>query len=160
MTRGSWIVSAGRTRKGLTLLWAALFVFSLLLQTVGFAAPSGATAASGLKADTVQGFEVDGDLESSDAHTNPGAIPAALLGSDPMADGVDWLDGGGVNGVVDPATPPTSALIADPVSDTGDDVFTQGSKELDTRTWTYTDAKPTPKDDLHHVMAYAKFVGQ
>ena len=159
MTRGTRNVATRQTHKGLTLLSAGLFVFSVLLQTAVFAAPSVATAASGLKADTVQGFEVDGNLASSDAHTNPGAIPTSLLGSNPMADGKDWLDANGVQGVVDPATPPTSATIADPTNSSSDDIFTSGSKELDTRTWDYSTGKPTPKDDLKHVMAYAKFVG-
>ena len=76
MTRGSWLVLGVRTRKGFTLLWSALFVFSLLLQSVVLAAPSPTAAASGLKAGTVQGFEIDGDLKSGDAASNPGAIPA------------------------------------------------------------------------------------
>src|SRR4051812_28394628 len=124
MTRGSWIASAGRARKGLTLTWAALFVCSLLLQTAVLAAPSGATAAGGLKADTVQGFEVDGNLKSEAAATprascpparvGPACTPTALVDSPPMSNGVDWLDGTSVQGVVDPATPPASAIINDP----------------------------------------------
>ena len=61
MNRGSSLAFGGRTRKGLTLLWIALFVFSLLLQSVVLAAPTPALAASGLLADTVQGFELFGD---------------------------------------------------------------------------------------------------
>ena len=67
MKRGSWLKKHGRTRKGLTLVWAALFVFSLLLQSMAFAAPSPTVAAGGLKAGTVQNFEIDGNLKSSDA---------------------------------------------------------------------------------------------
>ena len=74
MNRGSSLAFAGRTRKGLTLLWIALFVFSLLLQSVVLAAPTPALAASGLLADTVAGFEIDGDLRGNNASTNPGGI--------------------------------------------------------------------------------------
>ncbi len=72
MSRGTSFALAGRTRKGLTLLWVALFVFSLLLQSVVLAAPTPALAASGLLADTVAGFEIDGDLLSGQCEHQPG----------------------------------------------------------------------------------------
>src|SRR6188472_3966918 len=109
MNRGSSIALAGRTRKGMTLLWIALFVFSLLLQSVVLAAaPTPALAASGLLADTVAGFEIDGDLHGSNASTTPatcpaspaasgpGCVPATLVNNPPMLDGKDWLDPNGV----------------------------------------------------------------
>ena len=97
MTRGSWLAIGVRTRKGFTLLWSALFVFSLLLQSVVLAAPAPASAASGLLADTVSGFEIDGNLKGNDASTNPGGItPASLINNPPMANGQDWLDPNGV----------------------------------------------------------------
>ncbi|MFL5677502.1 MAG: hypothetical protein ACJ77X_07700, partial [Chloroflexota bacterium] len=74
MDRGSSYLLAGRTRKGFTLLWVALFVFSLLLQSMRMVAAPPALAASGLLADTVAGFEIDGNLKGSDASTNPGGI--------------------------------------------------------------------------------------
>src|SRR6187551_44227 len=109
MSRGTSFALAGRTRKGLTLLWVALFVFSLLLQSVVLAAtPTPALAASGLLADTVAGFEIDGDLHGSNASTTPatcpavparsgpGCIPATLVNNPPMTDALDWLAPNGV----------------------------------------------------------------
>ncbi|HEV8404167.1 MAG TPA: hypothetical protein VGQ31_14150, partial [Candidatus Limnocylindrales bacterium] len=142
----------------MTLLSAALFVFSVLLQTAVFAAPSAATAASGLKAGTVQGFEVDGDLKSGDASGNPAAIPAALIDGT-LTNGDDWLQGASGNGVVDPASPPHSVIISDPINSSTDTEYVGGAKELDTCTWGNDTGPVTGKDDIGHVMAYAKFVG-
>jgi len=146
-------------RRGLTLSWLLLFIFSIVLQYGALAGAKPVLAASGLKAGTVQGFEIDGDLASGDAHLNPGLIPAALIDGT-LADGDDWFDGSSFVGVVDPATPPSSVLVNDKFSDTTDNVFGGGAKEDDTRTWpAYVNQKPTPKDDVRDAMAYAKFVG-
>src|SRR3954468_19841479 len=121
MTRGSSLGLAGRTRKGLTLLWIALFVFSLLLQSVRLIAPASALAASGLLADTVQGFEVDGDLKSGNGSANAGTVPAALIDNPPMSDGDDWLQGAGGNNVVSlPSTSTSTAFLFTDAVDPGD----------------------------------------
>ena len=161
MNRGSSFALAGRTRKGLTLLWIALFVFSLLLQSVVLAAtPTPALAASGLLADTVAGFEVDGDLHGSNASTNPGGItPASLINNPPMANGADWLDPNGVASASGTTTADTF-LFAD-ATDPGDvSAYAGGNKEDDTRDWDYVNAAgPNPKTDFKHIMAHAEVVG-
>ena len=156
-SRGTlWAYTSARTKRNLAFLWTALFLCSLVLQYVSLAAPVAALAASGLKAGTVQGFEIDGDLKSGDGASNPGSIPVALV--DSLADGDDWLDGASGSGVVDPAVPPHSDLVSDPAGATNDDQFIGGAKELDTCTWGYDNGPVTGKDDFKHVMAYAKFV--
>ncbi len=157
-SRGIWLYMSARTRKRVTLLWVALFVFSLLLQYASLSSPASTLAASGLKAGTVQGFEVDGDLTSGDAASNPGAIPAGLIDGS-FTNGDDWLTGASGNGVVDPASPPHSIIDTDPANSNSDDEFIGGAKELDTCTWGYDLGPVTGKDDIKHVMAYAKFVG-
>ncbi len=159
MNRGSSFALAGRTRKGMTLLWIALFVFSLLLQSVVLAAPSSAIAASGLLADTVQGFEVDGDLLSGNASTNPGNVPTALIHNPPMSNGDDWLQGPANNNVVSlPSTStPTSFLYTDAVDPGDNSAYGGGNKEDDTRDWVYVNsAGPNPKTDFKHIMAHAR----
>ncbi len=169
MSRGTSFVSVGRSAKGLTLVWIALFVFSLLLQSVTLAAPSSALAASGLLADTVQGFEVDGDLKSGDAATTPATCPAATSGpvcipealvhNPPMANGDDWLQGASHNGVASASgtSTPTTFLYED-ATDPGDDsAYGGGNKEDDTRDWVYVNnAGPNPKTDFKHIMAHAR----
>ena len=175
MNRGSSIALAGRTRKGMTLLWIALFVFSLLLQSVVLAAaPTPALAASGLLADTVAGFEVDGDLHGSNASTTPatcpasppappssgpGCVPATLVNNPPMANGKDWLDPNGVASASGTSTADTF-LFAD-ATDPGDiSAYAGGNKEDDTRDWDYVNAAgPNPKTDFKHIMAHAETVG-
>ena len=71
-SRGTSFGLTARSRKGLVFFWIALFIWSLALQYVSAVAPSPVAAASGLKADTVQGVEIDGDLLSGNASTNPG----------------------------------------------------------------------------------------
>ena len=111
-SRGALVLSAG-TRKSFTLVWVFLFVMSLLLQYATFAAPNTVLSAGPvLQAGTVQGFEIDGDLKSGDAASNPGAIPAAQIDGT-LTNGDDWLTGASGTGVVDPATPPVSKIIAD-----------------------------------------------
>src|SRR6187402_428581 len=117
MNRGSSIALAGRTRKGMTLLWIALFVFSLLLQSVVLAAPTPALAASGLLADTVAGFEIDGDLHGSNASTNP-----------PMTNGKDWLAPNGVASASGTSTSDT--FLFEDATDPGDiSAYAGGNKE-------------------------------
>ena len=154
-SRGAGVARYTSARRGLTLSWLLLFVFSILLQYGALAGAKPVLAASGLKAGTVQGFEIDGDLTSGDGASNPGTIPAALIDGT-LTNGTDWL---GTGGVVNPATPPSSVLTHDLISSTSDDGFGGGAKETDTRTWSYTDHKPTPKDDVRDAMAFAKFVG-
>jgi hypothetical protein len=55
-----WAYTSARTKRNIAFLWTALFLCSLVLQYVSLAAPVAALAASGLKAGTVQGFEIDG----------------------------------------------------------------------------------------------------
>src|SRR4051794_14378947 len=160
MDRGSSYLLAGRTRKGFTLLWIALFVFSLLLQSMRMVAPPSALAASGLLADTVAGFEVDGNLKGSDASTNPAGItPNSLINHPPMANGKDWLD---PNGVADAGgtDTPTTFLFQD-ATDPGDvSAYAGGNKEDDTTDWDYVNAAgPNPKTDFKHIMAHAVVVG-
>ena len=70
-SRGTSFGLTARSRKGLVFFWIALFIWSLALQYVSAVAPSPVAAASGLKADTVQGVEIDGDLLSGNASSNP-----------------------------------------------------------------------------------------
>jgi uncharacterized repeat protein (TIGR01451 family) len=158
-SRGTGVARYQSARRGLTLSWLLLFIFSILLQYGALAGAKPVLAAAGLKAGTVQGFEIDGDLASGDAHLNPGTIPAALIDGT-LTDGDDWFDGSSFVGVVDPATPPSSVLEHDKFNDTTDNAFGGGAKEDDTRTWpAFVNQKPTPKDDVRDAMAYAKFVG-
>ena len=159
-SRGAGVARYKSMRRGLTLSWLLLFIFSILLQYGALAGAKPVLAASGLKAGTVQGFEVDGDLASGDAASNPGTIPAALIdAANPLVNGDDWLDGASGTGVVDPATPPTSEITHDLIGTNSDDGFIGGAKETDTRTWGYDLHKSTPKDDVEWAMTYAKFVG-
>src|SRR3954454_12774215 len=123
-------------------------------------AASPVDAASGLLADTVSGFEIDGDLHGNNASTNPGGItPATLINNPPMADGLDWLDPNGVASASGTSTADTF-LFAD-ATDPGDvSAYAGGNKEDDTRDWDYVNAAgPNPKTDFKHIMAHAKLVG-
>ena len=156
-----------RARRGATFFWVALFVLSIGLQYVVALAPAPVIAASGLKAGTVAGFEVDGDLVGGNAGSNPGGIPAALQAT--LSNAQDWLDGGGFNGLVDPADPPTSFIFRDAVDGpnniAGDatpdtSAYVGGNKEFDTRDWGYVNsAGPNAKTDYRHVMAGVKVAG-
>ncbi len=158
---------SARARRSATFFWVALFVLSISLQYVVAIAPAPVIAASGLKAGTVAGFEVDGDLRGGNAASNPGAIPAGLQAT--LADAQDWLDGGGFNGLVEPATPPTSFIFRDAVDGpnniAGDatpdnSAYVGGNKEFDTRDWGYVNAAgPNAKTDYRHVMAGVKVAG-
>ena len=146
-----------RRRRGITLSWLVIFVLSILMQYGLLANPSSALAATGLQAGTVQGFEIDGDVASGNGASNPGSIPAALI--DSLSNGDDWRAGSSGTGVVNPVIPGSSTIVHDIISSTSDDGFGGGSKETDTRTWSYDLHKATPKDDVEYAMAYAKFVG-
>jgi uncharacterized repeat protein (TIGR01451 family) len=162
MSRGLWFAMSARTRRSLTLLWTALFVCSLALQYVQLATPTTVLAADGLKAQTVQGFEVDGNLRSGDASTNPGEVPANLIVSQPMSNGDDWLQGPGGNNVVSlPSTNTATSFLFTDLTDPGDtSAYGGGNKEDDTRDWVYVNnAGPNPKTDFKHVMAHARTVG-
>src|SRR3954468_8903804 len=160
MSRGSSYLLTGRTRKGFTLLWIALFVFSLLLQSMRLVAASPVDAASGLLADTVAGFEIDGDLHGNNASTNPGGItPASLINNPPMADGADWL---APNGVADPdGTSTSDTFLFEDATGSGDhSAYAGGNKEDDTRDWGYVNAAgPNDKTDFKHIMAHAEVIG-
>ena len=99
--------------------------------------------------------------------SNPGNIPAGLSAT--LSDAQDWLDGNGINGLVDPADPPTSFIFRDAVDSpnniAGDatpdtSAYVGGNKEDDTRDWGYVNsAGPNAKTDYRHVMAGVKVAG-
>jgi hypothetical protein len=159
---GSHVVSGNvivdcADQKGLVFFWIALFVCSIALQYAQLSRPSTVLAASGLKAQTIQGFEIDGDLLSGNASTNPGEVPDALInGPNPMVDGDDWLQGPGNDNVVSlPSTStPTAFLFTDAVDPGDTSAYVGGNKEDDTRDWGYVNnAGPNPKTDFKHIMA-------
>ena len=107
MSRGTSFAIAGRTRKGLTLLWVALFVFSLAAAVRALAAPSAAIAASGLLAGDRRGIRDRWRPDCLNASGNPRRDPGrhAPAESDrrPATNGDDWLDrGAACAGVVRP----------------------------------------------------------
>ena len=139
-------------------LWIALFLMGILLQYgVALSRPATALAASSLKAQTVQGFEVDGDLKGSNAsvdaatcsavQSGPGCIPdTEIAGGVPMTDGGDWLSVG------------ANTVVNDGYNNSSDTWFDKG-KELDTRDWSYKTSAVSPgKDDIRTAMGYGKFV--
>jgi hypothetical protein len=63
-SRGIWTFMSARTRRSLTLTWTALFVLSLLLQYMTFAAAPPALAAHGNPPGL---FELDGNADDSGA---------------------------------------------------------------------------------------------
>ncbi|MEO7663957.1 MAG: SpaA isopeptide-forming pilin-related protein, partial [Candidatus Limnocylindrales bacterium] len=148
-SRGTAVRVAG-ARRGLTLTWLVLFIASILLQYGALIRPAGVLAATSFQAGTVAGFEIDGNLLAGDASTNPGGLSAAVVdGGLPMANGVDWKN-----------PTPAGAVIIDDLYNSDSDVWFKFGKELDTTNWQYQTTKVTPgKDDMKHVMAYAKFVG-
>src|SRR5262245_10489935 len=161
-SRGTSFGVTARNRKSLVFFWIALFITSIALQYAQLSAPKSVSAASGLLADTVQGFEIDGDLKSGDASTNPGSIPTALINNPPMANGDDWLQGPGNNGVASlPSTNTADTFLDTDATDPGDtSAYGGGNKEDDTTDWVYVNAAgPNPKTDFKHVMAHAEVVG-
>ena len=159
MNRGSSFALAGRTRKGLTLLWVALFVFSLLLQSVVLAAPTPALAASGLLADTVAGIRDRRRSRREQREHQPRrrSRPASLIDNPPMTDGEDWLDPQRRGQRCAAPSTPTTFLFQD-ATDPGDiSAYAGGNKEDDTRDWDYVNsAGPNPKTDFKHIMAHAE----
>src|SRR5688572_9993326 len=63
MSRGLWFAMSARTRRSLTLLWTALFLFSLGLQSVQLATPAPALAAHNENL-----FELDGNAVDDPAN--------------------------------------------------------------------------------------------
>ncbi len=148
-SRGTGVARYEGARRGLTLSWLVLFIFSILLQYGALASPPSALGAASFKSGTIQGFEIDGNLLAGDASSNPGGLAAAIVdGGLPMADGADWR------------SPAAAGGIVDDLYNNAADVWFKFGKELDTTNWAYQTKAVTPgKDDMKHVMAYAKFVG-
>jgi uncharacterized repeat protein (TIGR01451 family) len=117
-----------RTRRGLTLSWLLLFVFSILLQYGTLASPRTALAnATGNQ--TLGGFELDGNLFSGNA--SPGS-----------PNGDDWAKGATGNGLL------TAPTIIDPIGNADTSNFSIGSKEGDDpSTWAGGTGTASPKDD-------------
>jgi uncharacterized repeat protein (TIGR01451 family) len=130
MSRGLWFAMNARTRKSLTLLWTALFVFSLALQSVALAtpAPTLAVHSDGL-------FEMDGNAVDQ---------PAA---------GDDWQGVyNGTDGAFD------TRFIIDPVDSDTDKTFTGGSTkdDINISSWLWKNAKASQaKNDITHAFAAA-----
>ncbi len=121
-----------RTRRGLTLLWTALFLCSLALQCVQLAAP---TAALAVHDEGV--FELDGNALSS---ASPGDDWAAVFGNTDAAF--------------------ASAFETDAVN-TGDDMLTGGgSKDIhDIPSWELATGGVQDKNDIAHAFAAAYISG-
>ena len=101
MSRGLWFAMNARTRRSLTLVWTALFLFSLALQSVQLASPTAALAVhdEGL-------FELDGNVENQ------------------AAAGDDW------NAVFNNAdTAFETAFITDQINGNNDKYFTGGASK-------------------------------
>jgi uncharacterized repeat protein (TIGR01451 family)/fimbrial isopeptide formation D2 family protein len=98
MSRGLWFAMNARTRRSLTLLWTALFLFSLALQSVQLASPAPIMAAhdEGI-------FELEGDAEDSGAagadweNGAEGSLDQFFVGASAEAEGNDttYFTGGG-----------------------------------------------------------------
>jgi uncharacterized repeat protein (TIGR01451 family) len=130
MSRGLWFALSARTRRSLVLLWTALFLCSLAMQSVQLAAPSAVLAVhdEGL-------FEMDGDA------VNGGAA------------GDDWE---AVYENTDDAF--DTRFIVDPVDDDSDKTFTGGSTkdDIDIDSWLWKNAKASQaKNDITHAFAAA-----
>ena len=130
MSRGLWFAMNARTRRSLTLLWTALFLFSLVLQSVQLATPGAVLAVhdEGL-------FELDGNVETS------------------AAAGDDW---NGVFGGSDDAF--ETVFITDPINGDADKYFTGGdTKDIsDIPDWNWTTiSQPQDKNDIAHAYAAA-----
>ena len=70
MSRGLWFSMNARTRKSLTLLWTALFLFSLILQSVQLATPTAALAAHDENLFELEGDAVDDGSNEPDDDWN------------------------------------------------------------------------------------------
>ena len=73
MSRGLWFAMNARTRRSLTLLWTALFLFSLALQSVQLATPAAVSARRQTGIFQLEGNAIDDgagdDWENIDAGT-------------------------------------------------------------------------------------------
>ena len=130
MSRGLWLATSARTRRTIVLLWTALFLCSIAMQSVQLAVPTPVLAVhdDGL-------FEMDGN---------------ALNGG---AAGDDWeavFDG--TDSAFD------TRFIIDPVDDNADKTFTGGSTkdDLNITNWLWKNAKASQaKNDITHAFAAA-----
>ncbi len=160
MSRGTSFALAGRTRKGLTLLWVALFVFSLA-PPVGCARRTDACARGERTAGRYGRRIRDRRRPAREQreHEPGGITPAALINNPPMTDGHDWLDPNGVASAGGTST--STTFLFEDATDPGDiSAYAGGNKEDDTRDWDYVNsAGPNPKTDFKHIMAHAKVVG-
>ena len=139
MSRGIWLYMSARTRRLLTSTWAALFVFSLLMQYGSFAAPASSLAYVGDSATSP--FELDGNAIAQTGH--------------------DW------NQVyADRNGPPYSTsgaqhiIFAADVTGQGDDILTGGNTKdiYDLSSWLWKQSSTTSvqdKDDIENAFAAA-----
>ena len=130
MSRGLWFSMNARTRRSLTLLWTALFLFSLALQSVQMATP---TAVLAVHAEDL--FEMDGN-----------ALDGAAAGDDWEAvfDGDDSAF--------------DTRFIVDPVNSDTDKTFTGGSTkdDINITSWLWKNAKASQaKNDITNAFAAA-----
>ena len=130
MSRGLWFAMSARTRRGLVLLWTALFLCSLALQSVQLAAPSSVFAVhdEGL-------FEMDGDAVNSGAAGDD--WQAVFNGTDSAFD---------------------TRFIVDPVDSDTDKTYTGGNTKDDINipSWLWKAAKASQaKNDITHAFAAA-----
>jgi uncharacterized repeat protein (TIGR01451 family)/fimbrial isopeptide formation D2 family protein len=130
MSRGLWFAMSVRTRRGLVLLWTALFLCSLALQSVQLASPSVALAVhdEGL-------FEMDGDAVNGGAAGDD--WEAVFEGTDSAFD---------------------TRFIVDPVDDDADKTYTGGSTkdDINISSWLWKNAKASQaKNDITHAFAAA-----
>ncbi len=129
-SRGMWHFMSARTRRGLALSWSALFVLSLLLQYLTFAAAPSALAANATGNQRLGGFEVDGDLYSGTMTPK----------------GDDWAQGATGRGLL------TAPTIVDPIGSADTSNFSGGSKENDApSTWDGGTGTASPKDDMGNI---------
>ncbi len=129
-SRGLWRLMSARVRRGMALSWSALFVFSLVLQYMAFAAAPAALAVhdEGL-------FELDGDTIANNA-------------SAPFGPAEDWDSHPG-------ATGNRALFVNDPLSQQTDDIYTGGSTkdDLNTTGWKWTTGSVPDKDNIEHAFA-------
>ena len=117
MSRGLWFSMNARTRRSLTLLWTALFLFSLALQSVTLATPTSVLAVHDEGV-----FELDGNaLDSASAGDDWAAVFgdtdaafASVFTTDAVGAGDNMLTGGGSKDVTDiPQWQLTSGTVQD-----------------------------------------------
>ena len=130
MSRGILYSLGAGARKSLVLLWTAVLLCSMLLQSMAFAAPAPALA---LDPDV---FELDGNVEGS-----------------PSVAGDDWNNvyNGGDSAF-------ETVFITDKINGNGDEIFTGGdTKDISNiPNWLWTDTvQPQDKNDISHAYAAA-----